>query len=75
MIDNLNIKTKMFDFEERVLIGWLANIVIESAIQDRTPKFNIFVFMLWLSIISDPSIETDKTALSFYTDLGFLQVV
>ena len=29
MIGNLNVKTKVFDFEERVLIGWLANTVRE----------------------------------------------
>ena len=34
MIGNLNIKTKMFDFEEHVLIGWLANTVREPANQD-----------------------------------------
>ena len=33
MISNLNIKTKMFDFEVCVLIGWLAETVIEPANQ------------------------------------------
>ena len=34
MIGNLNIITKKFDFEERVLIGWLANTGREPANQD-----------------------------------------
>ena len=33
MIDNLNRETKMLEFEERVLIGWLANTVRDSANQ------------------------------------------
>ena len=44
MIDNLNIKTKQFDFEERVLIGWLANIVREPADQDAYLKVQHFCF-------------------------------
>ena len=34
VIDNLNIKSKMFDFDQRALIGWLANTVREPANQD-----------------------------------------
>ena len=34
MIVNLNIKTKLFDFEERVLIGWLVNTAREPANQN-----------------------------------------
>ena len=30
-IENLNIETKMFDFEAYVLIGWLANTLREPA--------------------------------------------
>ena len=33
MIGNLRIKAKTFDFEERILIGWLANIVREPVNQ------------------------------------------
>ena len=36
------VKTKMFDFEARVFIGWLANTVANQPI--KTPAF--FVFML-----------------------------
>ena len=43
MIGNLNI-TKMFDFEERVLIGWLANTVREPAKQDAYLKVQHFWF-------------------------------
>ena len=39
--DNLDIKTKAFDFEARLLIGWLATNLKEPA-----SKSNIFVFML-----------------------------
>ena len=38
MIGNLNTKAKMLDFEERVLIGWPANNVRESANQDACLK-------------------------------------
>ena len=34
MIRNLSIKTKMFDFEERVLIGWVENTVREPTNQE-----------------------------------------
>ena len=44
MIGNLNIKSKMFDFEERVLIGWLANTVREPANQDEYVKVQHFCF-------------------------------
>ena len=55
MIGNPNIKTKMFEFEERVLIGWLANTVREPANQDAYIRVQHFCFMLRLPIISDPS--------------------
>ena len=61
MIGNLNMKTKMFDFEERVLIGWLPNTVREPANQDA---YSIFVFMFRLYIISDPSIDGFRSHLS-----------
>ena len=38
MIGNFSIKTKRFDFEERVLIGWVANTVREPANQDAYLK-------------------------------------
>ena len=38
MIGNLNIKTKMLAFEERVMIGWIANTVREPANQDAYLK-------------------------------------
>ena len=44
MIGNLNIKTKLFDFEERVLIGWVANTVREPANQDVYLKVKHFCF-------------------------------
>ena len=44
-VGHLNIKTKMFDFEARVLIGWLVNILTSQPIRTRTSKSNIFVFM------------------------------
>ena len=44
MIGNLNIKTKMFDFEERVLTGWLAHTVTEPANQDAYLKVQHFCF-------------------------------
>ena len=53
---NLNIKTKMFDFEVRVLIGWLANTLDSQPIRTRTSKSNIFVFMLRWPIFLTASI-------------------
>ena len=44
MIDNLSIKTNMFDFEERALIGWLAITVREPANQDAYFKVQNFCF-------------------------------
>ena len=38
MIGNINMITKSFDFEERVLIGWVANTVREPANQDTYLK-------------------------------------
>ena len=42
MIGNFNIKTKTFEFEERVLIGWLANTVRQPANQDAYLKVQQF---------------------------------
>ena len=36
----------MFDFETRVLIGWLVRIFTSQPIRTRASKSNIFVFML-----------------------------
>ena len=44
MIGNLNVKTKMFDLEEHVVIGWLANTVREPAHQDAYLKVQHFCF-------------------------------
>ena len=44
MIGNIDLQTKMFDFEERLLIGWLANTVREPAIQDAYLKVHHFCF-------------------------------
>ena len=44
MIDKLCIKTKMFDFEEHLLIGWLANTVREPANEDAYLKVQHFCF-------------------------------
>ena len=41
-----NIKRKMFDFEERVLFGWLSNTVREPATQDAYFKVQHFCFYL-----------------------------
>ena len=38
------IKTKMFDFEERVLIGWLENTVRKPANQNAYLKVQHFCF-------------------------------
>ena len=42
MIGNLNIKAKLFDFEELVLIGWLANTVREPVNKDSYFKVQHF---------------------------------
>ena len=39
---HLNIKSKMFDFVARVLIGWLANTLIEPANQNVCLKVKHF---------------------------------
>ena len=41
-VGHLSIKTSMFDFEARVLIGWLANIMTEPANQDMCLKIKHF---------------------------------
>ena len=56
MIDNLNIKTKMLNFEVCVLINRSLTVFASKLIKTRSSKSNIFVFMLRLPIISDPSI-------------------
>ena len=45
-IGHLNIRTKLFEFEAHVLIGWLARVFASQPIRTRTSKSNIFVFML-----------------------------
>ena len=51
-VGHLNIKTKMFDFETRILIGWLAR-VFSQPIRTRASKSNIFVFMLrWPTFVT-----------------------
>ena len=42
----LNIKTKMFDIEARVLVGWQATVFASQLIRTRGSKLNIFIFML-----------------------------
>ena len=44
VMGNLNIKRRTFDFEERVLIGWLANTVREPTSQDAYIKIQHFCF-------------------------------
>ena len=48
MAGHLNIKTKMFDFEARVLIGWLANALASQQIRTRASRSNMFQFVLIL---------------------------
>ena len=45
-IGHLNIKTKIFDFEVRVLIGWLARVFASQPIRMRASKLDIFVLLL-----------------------------
>ena len=45
-LGHLNIKTKMFDFEARVLIDRLARVFASQPIRMRASKSNIFVSML-----------------------------
>ena len=45
MVGHLNIKTKVFDSEARVLIGWLVNILTNQPFRTRVSKSNIFAFM------------------------------
>ena len=44
MIGNLNIKTKTFDFEKRVLIGCLANTVRAPGNEDEYLNIQHFCF-------------------------------
>ena len=45
-VGHLNIKTKMFDFEAHVLIGWLANALASQPIRMHVSRSNTLVFML-----------------------------
>ena len=45
-VGHLIIKTKMFDFEARVLIGWLANTLASQPIRTHASMSNTFIFML-----------------------------
>ena len=40
-----NMKTKMLDFEARILIGWLARLFPSRPIRTRVSKLNMFVFI------------------------------
>ena len=40
------IKTKMFDFEARVLIGWLAKVFASQPMKTLASKSNTFVLIL-----------------------------
>ena len=52
-VGHLNIRTKMFDFEARVLIGWLAGVFASQPIRTCGSKSNIFVFVLrWLTFLT-----------------------
>ena len=65
MIGNLNIKTKMFDFEEGILIDWLTNTVREPANKDAYLKLQHICFYVRLSIISDPCIGSSGNCLGY----------
>ena len=55
---HLNIKPKMFDFEARVLIDWIARVFTIQSIRTRASKSNIFGFMLrWHTFIAASIIE------------------
>ena len=71
-VGHLNIKTKMFNFEARVLIGRLANIIACSPIRMRSLKSNIFVFMLrWPTIFTASifSVEINSCFSRYTTDM------
>ena len=55
-IGHLNIKTNMFNFEARVMIGCLANTLDSQPIRMRASMSNIFVFMLRRPIFLTASI-------------------
>ena len=59
-VGHLTMKTNMFDFEARVLVGWLAGILASQPIKTRASKSDIFVFMLrWTTFLTaDISIST-----------------
>ena len=56
-IGQLNIKTKMLDFEARVLIGWLARVFASQPINTRASRSNICDFMLRWPIFLTASID------------------
>ena len=43
-IDNLNVKAKLFDFEARILIGWLAN-TLTSQLTEHVLQSQTFLFL------------------------------
>ena len=52
-VGHLNIKSKMFVFEARVLIGWLVRVFASQLIRTRTSMSNIFVFILrWSTFLT-----------------------
>ena len=55
-LGRLNIKTNMFGFEARVLIGWLAKVFANQPIMTRASKSDILVLMLRWTIFLTASI-------------------
>ena len=51
-VGHLNIKTKMFDFEARVLIGWLANILARQPIRTHASTSKIFFMLRWPTFLT-----------------------
>ena len=52
-VGHLNIKTKLFDFEARVMIGWPARVFASQPIKTRALKSNLFAFMLrWTTFLT-----------------------
>ena len=44
-VGHLNIKTKMFDFEAHILIGWLANTLTSHSQSKRALQSQTFLFL------------------------------
>ena len=67
-VGHLNIKTKMFDFEARVLIGWLANTLASQPIRTHASMSNTFIFMLrWPIFLTASTVNKNFVRLkSFY---------